>query len=204
MVAPASRHKGVQRSTSDPSVAPCIALLRGINVGRAKRVAMAELRALVTELGYGHVRTLLNSGNVLFDAPGIAPADVAERIEAAIGARLGIISRVTVLDADALTAVMAENPLVPVVTEPSRLFAALFRDAAVGAELFPLGMRDWGAERLAIGTRAAYLWCPAGVLASPLTTAVGRALGDAATTRNWATMQKLSTLVSEARARTQG
>lgn len=199
-----SRHKGVQRSTSDPSVAPCVALLRGINVGRAKRVAMAELRAIVTDLGYGHVRTLLNSGNVLFDAPGIAPPEAAARIEAAIEARLGIASRVTVLDAEALTAVMAENPLVTVATDPSRLFVAVLRDAAVGAVLFSLGTRDWGAERLAIGTRAAYLWCPAGPLESPLTTAIGRALGDAATTRNWATMQKLSTLVSEARARAQG
>ena len=43
-----------------------IALLRGINVGKAKRVAMAELRALVEKLGYGDVRTLLNSGNVVF------------------------------------------------------------------------------------------------------------------------------------------
>ncbi len=41
-----------------------IALLRGINVGRAKRVAMSDLRALVSGLGYGNVRTLLNSGNV--------------------------------------------------------------------------------------------------------------------------------------------
>ncbi|HSD71146.1 MAG TPA: DUF1697 domain-containing protein, partial [Thermoanaerobaculia bacterium] len=40
-----------------------VALIRGINVGRAKRVAMADLRALVGDLGYGDVRTLLNSGN---------------------------------------------------------------------------------------------------------------------------------------------
>jgi uncharacterized protein (DUF1697 family) len=41
-----------------------IALIRGINVGRAKRVAMADLRALVEDLGYSDVRTLLNSGNI--------------------------------------------------------------------------------------------------------------------------------------------
>ncbi len=43
-----------------------VALIRGINVGRAKRVAMADLRALVEGLGYRDVRTLLNSGNVVF------------------------------------------------------------------------------------------------------------------------------------------
>jgi uncharacterized protein (DUF1697 family) len=46
------------------------ALIRGINLGRAKRVAMADLRALVEGLGYGDVRTLLNSGNVVFTTPG--------------------------------------------------------------------------------------------------------------------------------------
>ncbi len=46
------------------------ALLRGVNVGPAKRVAMADLRALVEGLGYTDVRTLLNSGNVVYTAPG--------------------------------------------------------------------------------------------------------------------------------------
>ncbi len=46
----------------------CIALLRGINVGRAKRIAMAELRELIEALGFSDVRTLLNSGNAVFQA----------------------------------------------------------------------------------------------------------------------------------------
>ena len=51
-----------------------IALLRGINVGTAKRIAMAELRAAMESLGYGNVKTLLNSGNAVFDAPAGTPA----------------------------------------------------------------------------------------------------------------------------------
>ena len=43
-----------------------VALLRGVNVGKAKRVAMADLRGLVADLGYHDVTTLLNSGNVVF------------------------------------------------------------------------------------------------------------------------------------------
>ena len=46
-----------------------VALLRGINVGKAKRVPMADLRTLCEELGYGDVSTLLNSGNLIFSAP---------------------------------------------------------------------------------------------------------------------------------------
>ena len=57
-----------------------VALLRGINVGKAKRIAMADLRALVADLGYRDVGTLLNSGNVVFTAPGAGPEDAARRI----------------------------------------------------------------------------------------------------------------------------
>src|ERR1700704_4724623 len=67
-----------------------VALLRGVNVGKAKRVAMADLRKLVEGLGYGDVRTLLNSGNVLFTVPAGMTGDAAARIENAIGARLGV------------------------------------------------------------------------------------------------------------------
>ena len=65
----------------------CIALLRGINVGRAKRIAMADLRELVAGFGHANVRTVLNSGNVLFDAARGDPARLAATIEAAIAAR---------------------------------------------------------------------------------------------------------------------
>jgi hypothetical protein len=88
-----------------------VGLLRGINVGHAKRVAMADLRALVEKLGYGDVRTLLNSGNIVFTGPGASPEDAAARIEAALSSRLGVSARVTVLTAAQLAAAAAANPL---------------------------------------------------------------------------------------------
>ena len=60
-----------------------IALLRVINVGKAKRVAMADLRALFEKLGYVDVRTLLNSGNVVFSVPETSTVEAAPRIERA-------------------------------------------------------------------------------------------------------------------------
>ena len=67
-----------------------VALLRGINVGRAKRVAMADLRKLLADLGYGQVHTVLNSGNVVFDAGSVPPATSATRIEEALVLKLEI------------------------------------------------------------------------------------------------------------------
>lgn len=183
-----------------PSDVTLVALLRGVNVGRAKRVAMADLRALVAELGYGSPRTLLNSGNVVFAAPGgsplEAPALAAERLERALAERLGVKSRVTVLAAHELATAVAGNPLLHLATDASRLFVSFVASAADMTRLEPVRHADWGAEALALGERVAYVWCPEGLLDSPLSTAIGRALGDAVTTRNWATVTKLQALAA--------
>ncbi|HEU4699384.1 MAG TPA: DUF1697 domain-containing protein [Gemmatimonadales bacterium] len=176
----------------------CIALLRGINVGRAKRVAMADLRALVAGLGYADVRTLLNSGNVVFRAPGGQPAaaaaKAAARIEAALAAELGLTARVTGLGADELAAIVAAEPFGALAADPSRYLVAVFRERGGAARLAGLVGRDWAPGALAVGARAAYLWCPDGILESPLLAAMGRALGDGLTTRNWTTITKLHAL----------
>jgi len=174
-----------------------VALLRGINVGRAKRVAMADLRAVVEGLGYRDVRTLLNSGNVTFTVPGTDRADAAPRIEAAITKRLGVLTRVTVLTAAELAAAIDENPLLAVATNPSRLLVTVLTVPADRSRLAPLARQDWAPEALAIGRRVAYLWTPEGILVSQLAAAVNRVLGDAATSRNWATMLKLRALADQ-------
>jgi len=176
-----------------------VALLRGINVGRAKRIAMADLRALVEELGGGEVRTLLNSGNVVFTSVRArAPAEDARRIEAAIEGTLGVRSRVTVLTAAGLAAVVAEHPLRGVADDPSRLLVAVPAGPDALRKLTPLAARDWGPERLVVGTHAGWLWCPDGISAGRLAEAVDRALGDAVTARNWSTLTKLHALATPA------
>jgi uncharacterized protein (DUF1697 family) len=171
-----------------------VALIRGINVGTAKRVAMAELRALMERLGYGEVRTLLNSGNVVFTTPRAAARNAADRIEKALAAELGVSARITVLSAADLAIAVTENPLLKVADNPSRMMVAVLNDPADRTKVAPLVKQDWGKEVLALGTRVAYLWCPEGILESRLAVAVGRVLGDAVTTRNWATMLKLHAL----------
>ena len=173
-----------------------VALLRGVNVGAAKRVAMADLRALVEGLGYGGVRTLLNSGNVVYDAPGTSPAAAAGRIAEALAADLGVPARVVALSSAELSAAIAVNPLAALADNPSRLLVAVPADARARAALEPLATQDWAPEALALGARVAYLWCPDGVIASRLSAAVGRLLGDAVTSRNWTTMVKLQALAA--------
>jgi uncharacterized protein (DUF1697 family) len=175
-----------------------VALLRGINVGKAKRVAMAELRALVEELGFTDVKTLLNSGNVVYTATDTVPEDAASRIEEALRARTGVSSRVTVLTAAEVADALDANPFAPV-DDASRFLVAVLRDPADVVRLAPMAKEDWGSDEFAIGRRVAYLWCRGGILESRLPEALQRTLGDAATSRNLATMQKLRTLTESPR-----
>src|SRR5262245_53805436 len=126
-----------------------IALIRGINVGRAKRIAMSELRALVEELGYGDVRTLLNSGNIVFTTPRAAPGNAAARSQQAIAERLGVSARVTVLSATELAAGVGGNPLLKVADHPSRLLVAVLNNPTDRAKLAALLKQDWETEAIA-------------------------------------------------------
>ena len=175
-----------------------IALLRGINVGRAKRVAMVDLRALVAELGHTDVRSLLNSGNIVFSAGDIDSLAAARAIEEAMVLKLGVAARVMVLPGEDLAAVLAENTLLPLSTDHARLLVFLLPDAAARAAILPLCERDWGEGALAVGQHAAYVWCPDGVLDSPAAAALGKQLGDTTTSRNWNTLCKLYALCAEA------
>ncbi|GAB2850646.1 DUF1697 domain-containing protein [Pseudoduganella ginsengisoli] len=174
-----------------------IALLRGINVGRAKRVAMADLRALLTGLGFTGVRTLLNSGNVVYDCPQARADGAATEIEEALVLKLGVASKVTVLDAEQLMHVVQDNCLNSAAGDPSRLLVAVLNNPADREKLVPLANQHWEPEAFALGRWAAYLWCVDGVLASRVAAAMGKLLGDGVTTRNWSTISKLHALACE-------
>jgi uncharacterized protein (DUF1697 family) len=171
-----------------------VALLRGINVGTAKRIAMDDLRGVMAGLGFDGVRTLLNSGNIIFSAPARA-GDPARRIEKEIEKKLGVTSRVTVLTAAELAVAVRGNTLLNVATHPSRLLVGALATRDDRSRLEPLTRKRWGLERLALGERVCYLWCPNGVIKSPLMKEVDRAVGEAITSRNWSTIQKLHGLV---------
>ncbi len=169
-----------------------VTLLRGINVGKSRRVSMADLRALLEALGYRDVTTLLNSGNAVFTADARAGRAAAERIEKGLEERLGVRTRVIVLSAAELARVLERNPLEVPPADASRLIVGIVGTPADLARLSAISRRDWGGERLVLGpARAFYLSLPRGVIASRLYAAVTRALGDEVTARTWATMLKL-------------
>lgn len=190
-----SREPHERKMMRDNSVT-YIALLRGVNnVGSASRVAMADLRALFQALGFLNVRTLLNSGNVVFSVPTKGRRDLRDSIEKALASRLGLTSRVIILSADEVRAVVRDNPLSHVATNPSHLLVLVPQDRSDLGRLKPLVKKGWSPEELALGNRVAYVWCAKGVAKSPLWAAVDRALEGRCTARNIATVTKAAALV---------
>ena len=168
------------------------ALLRGINVGKAKRIAMADLKAVVESLGGTEVKTLLNSGNVVFTTK---RAITGPKVRQAILAATGVDSRTIVLTADDWRTVMRENPLLDVAHDLTRLLAYVTTDASVLPKLAALRSSKWTPEILAIGSRAAYVWSPEGLLGGKLFEHIGKLMRDDVTARNWATMMKIESLL---------
>lgn len=173
------------------------ALLKGVNVGKGRRVPMADLRALLEGLGHGDVATLLNSGNAVFRARTGASARHAAAIAAAIVSRLGVDVPVIVKSAAEYAAIVNENPYVRTAKDPSRLLVAFTQDATALTGLAAAAELVSAPEQFHIGRHAAWLHCARGILESAAARALLGRPGRLATTRNWATTLKLNALLVE-------
>ena len=172
-----------------------LALLRGVNnIGASKRVAMAELCGLFERLGFTDVRTIGNSGNVVFSGTGRS-AELHARIREALAAELALEVDLLLLSAAEVRAAVRENPLARVATNPSQLLVLVPRTRADLTKLQPLLKARWSPERLALGKRVAYLWCARGVARSPVWLASDRALARSGTVRNLATFTRVLALM---------
>lgn len=179
------------------STVATVALLRGINVGRAKRVSMADLRGVFTALGYADVQTVLQSGNVVFTAdPAQAPR--RDAIEQALVDATGVQASVLLVPGADLTAIAAANPLLDISTDPSRAFVTFLSRRLDPAQVAPVDAEALAPEVLVVAERAIYQWCPDGSLATKVPTAWWKQLDQVVTTRNWRTVQRLAELCADA------
>lgn len=175
-----------------------IALVRGINVGGRRRLRMADLRALLEDLGYGQVTTVLQSGNAVFTA-GDSAAQVARRIEERLAGDHGLDVTVLVRSREELVAVVDGNPFSEATATPAKLHVAFLSDDPAPGRLAGIEPAEFAPDELRAGARALYLWYPNGAGRSKLTNDVlERRLGVRATARNWNTVTKLLALAGGA------
>jgi uncharacterized protein (DUF1697 family) len=170
-----------------------VSLLRGVNVGGHNKVPMAPLKTLYESLGFKDVRTYVQSGNVVFRAPGRDITAVAPKIEAGIERAFGFRCAVIIRTAEELKGVVERNPFQGRDDiEPSRLLISfLAGDPDAGARNKFLAI-NVGPEELRIENRELYIHYPTGLGRSKLTPALlEKALGMTGTARNWNTVTKL-------------
>lgn len=164
-----------------------IALLRAINLAAKRRVAMADLRAWLTALGYDDVRTLLQSGNAVFRTKK-KETTVRKELEAALEKGAGFHIDCVLRTADELRAVVAADPLGHVATNPSRYFVS-FVD--VPAQWPAIDAAAYEPELVHLAEREAYFWLPEGTQNSKIMAAFPARAGEIVTVRNWNTVTKL-------------
>jgi uncharacterized protein (DUF1697 family) len=169
-----------------------VALLRGINVGRARQVDMPRLREVLTARGHGDVRTRLRSGNVILDS-GLPEAELAADLTAAITVEFGFDVPVVVRSGREIADVVAGNPFEQIATDAARYLVTFMAEPPDAEKLAALPPADSG-EYLVRG-RELYLWLPDGIQGTPLASwKWDRLLGRPGTARNWNTLTTLAEL----------
>ncbi|MET8131250.1 MULTISPECIES: DUF1697 domain-containing protein [unclassified Streptomyces] len=173
------------------------ALLRGINVGGAKKVPMAELRTLMEGLGYGDVRTYLQSGNAVFSSDGGDEESLAEELSGAMEKHFGFAVGVLVRDHGYLKAVQEACPFPAAELEAKQLHVTYFSDPVDAERFAAVEPAAFLPEEFRLGDRVLYLYAPDGLGRSKLAEALAKPRvlkGVLATTRNWNTVVKLEEL----------
>jgi len=170
-----------------------IALLRAVNVGGVK-VAMSDLRAFFEKLGFESVRTLIQTGNVVFE--GGPKRDLERFLETEAEKRMKLSTDFLVRDAGEWDAILAANPFPKMArSDPGHLVVMPLKDAPSAAGMAALRAAIPGRERVEAGTRHLYLTYPDGQGTSKLTIRVIESkLGTRGTARNWNTARKIAEL----------
>lgn len=173
-----------------------IALLRGINVGGHGTLAMADLRECVGTLGFTDVRTLLQSGNLVFGSEKRTTAALEQLLEKEVAARLDVDADFMIRTALEWAKIIARNPFpAEAKSDAGHLIVIALKEEAERKDIEALRAAFTGPEIIRADGRHLYIVYPDGQGRSRLTnTLIEKKLGTRATARNWNTVLKLGAL----------
>lgn len=182
-----------------PNSATYVALLRGINVGGNKPVAMPELREMLAQLGFDDVRSILQSGNLVFRSSTRVNRALENRLESETAARLGLQADFLIRTAREWRTIVARNPFRKAAeSDPAHLVVMLLKTVPKADAIKAAQGAIAGRETIRADGRQLYIVYPAGIGTSRLTNALlEKKLGTRGTARNWNTVLKLATLLDE-------
>jgi uncharacterized protein (DUF1697 family) len=170
-------------------MATYICFLRGVNIGGKGKVPMTELKSILEDLGFENVKTLLQSGNVVFSATGKPDA---RKIETAIERAFKYRSDVHLLTPAQLRKIVSDNPYKDAAKkDPGHMVLYVLPEqpeASAKAKLDTIAAKN---EKFTIRPNAVYAHFGSGMGHSKLAAAMDRALGVRGTARNWNTVSKV-------------
>jgi uncharacterized protein (DUF1697 family) len=174
-----------------------IALLRGVNVGGHRRVNMPALRELLTSLGYGDVRTYVQSGNVVLTSRKSA-GRLERDLEKEIADGMGVDPLVLVRTRDELADVVGRDPFGDEVTNPKHYVVTFLSGEPATEVVQDLSAIDTSPEQYVFGGREIYSWHPDGYGRSQhIKRLTDKRLGVTTTARNWRTVTTLLAMADE-------
>ncbi len=172
-------------------------MLRGINLGSRRRVAMPALRELLSGAGYEQVQSYVQSGNVVLGSDA-TPDELERECARLISDRFGFEVPVVVRTGEEMARVVALDPLAGIAEDPKRYqvsFLSQPLDADTAKRLSELAVAS---EEVVVEGREIYAWHPDGVARSKLWNRLASGnLGVTATARNWITVQTLARMAGE-------
>lgn len=172
-----------------------VALLRGVNVGGRNKVAMADLRRLLQDLGHEDVRTYLQSGNAVFTTDRDDAGSVARGIERSIQEKAGLDITVVLRTPAQLAEVIQANPLPQADEAPTQVHVGFLAGDVATERVAAVDTSRFSPEELHPGPGVVYLWYPNGAGRAKLTgAALERLLGVPITARNWRSVLALRDL----------
>jgi uncharacterized protein (DUF1697 family) len=167
-------------------------LLRGVNLGGRRQLAMADLRRVLKSLGYTDVSTHLRSGNAIITSDDEDPKRIAATIHEALATELSLRSAVIVRTGRELADVIAANPFPEHESEPGKLHVAFLSAQPSKAAVDAVDPARFAPDEFRLGDRALYLWFPNGAGRSKLTMAALARMNVEVTARNWNTVLALA------------
>lgn len=173
-----------------------VSVLRAINLGSHNRIAMVDLRAMCDKIGLVNAKTLVVSGNLVFESDTTSSEKLERLLEEASAKHLGVTTDYFVRSAKEWQASIAANPFPnEAKSDPGRMVMMCLRDAPGAAAVAALQAAIKGRESVRARGKQAYFVYPDGMGRSKLSiTMIEKALGTRGTARNWNTVLKLGGL----------
>lgn len=173
------------------------ALLRAVNLAGKNKVPMADLREMAADLGLHDPRTLLQSGNLVFESDGRAPAQLESALEKAAKKNFGLDTDFFVRTPAEWKGIIGANPFPDEAeSDPGRLLVVFLKGAPGPEQVEALREAIVGREVVQTRGREAFIVYPDGIGRSRLTNKrIEKHLGVRGTGRNWNTVLKVGALL---------